>query len=201
MTVVVAALALPLMWLVPVVGAWAEGGSGGLGLMWGALYVGAALVAPLVWLAHRRHTRPSSVIGGGAVTVGLLFIGLAIAGGLTDGVARVWVVLVALLIYGLGLWLVSSLLTAEVQRLAPRGLEARAVAVFEVAFDGVQPVAVLAWGALLDVFGVTTTLAGAGVLTLVAVALLVVSRRLRPLDGGPARAHARAHHAHTAQHR
>ncbi|MGY1820996.1 MFS transporter [Geodermatophilus sp. SYSU D00079] len=176
-TVVVAVLGNPVFQFT-VVFAEDELGVGpvGLGLLNVAFGVGAVLAAPLI-SGGRRST------AAGTVRWGLLAYGLAVV---AFGLAPTFpVALVALVVVGGAFLAVISAVNTSVQMMVDDAVRGRVLALRIMVFTGTTPVGALLQGWVADLVGPRPTVVGAGVLLLVAFAVLARWRgrlRLARLD-------------------
>ena len=146
-------------------------GSGGYGLLLGAVGIGAvggAFVLPAV----RRVLGVNGTLAAGAVVFAGVLAVLA--------TARIpWLAVVVLLPAGLAWIGVLSTLNAALQTRLPGWVRARGLAVYLLVFQGGQALAAPVWGALADGLGLTVSLlAGSGLLLAGAVSV-----RRWPLHG------------------
>jgi predicted MFS family arabinose efflux permease/quinol monooxygenase YgiN len=146
-------------------------GSGGYGLLLGAVGVGAvggAFVLPAV----RRALGVNGTLAAGAVVFAGVLAALA--------TARIpWLAVAVLLPAGLAWIGVLSILNAALQTRLPGWVRARGLAVYLLVFQGGQALAAPLWGALADGLGLTVSLlAGSGLLLAGAVSV-----RRWPLHG------------------
>ncbi|MGP4088485.1 MFS transporter [Streptomyces sp. KR55] len=146
-------------------------GSGGYGMLLGAVGVGAvggALVLPAV----RRALGANGTLAAGAVVFAGVLAVLAT-------VRTPWLAVVVLLPAGLAWIGVLSTLSAALQTRLPGWVRARGLAVYLLVFQGGQALAAPVWGALADGLGLTVSLlAGSGLLLFGAASL-----RRWPLHG------------------
>jgi len=146
-------------------------GSGGYGLLLGAVGVGAvggAFVLPAV----RRALGVNGTLAAGAVVFAGVLAVLAT-------VRIPWLAVVVLLPAGLAWIGVLSILNAALQTRLPGWVRARGLAVYLLVFQGGQALAAPVWGALADGLGLTVSLlAGSGLLLAGAVSV-----RRWPLHG------------------
>ncbi len=146
-------------------------GSGGYGLLLGAVGVGAvggAFVQPAV----RRALGANGILAAGA----LVFAGVL---AVLATVRIPWLAVVVLLPAGLAWIGVLSTLNAALQTRLPGWVRARALAVYLLVFQGGQSLTAPLWGALAGTLGLTVCLlAGSGVLLAGAVSV-----RRWPLHG------------------
>ncbi|MGC4949354.1 MFS transporter [Streptomyces sp. DT224] len=149
-------------------------GSGGYGVLLGAVGVGAvggAFVLPAV----RRALGANGTLSAGAV----VFAGVL---ALLATTRTPWLAVVALLPAGVAWIGVLSTLNAAVQTRLPGWVRARGLAVYLLVFQGGQALAAPVWGALADGPGLTVSLlAGSGLLLAGAVAAW--RRPLHGMDG------------------
>jgi MFS family permease len=140
--------ATALWGLLPVVAAQRLGlGSGGYGLMLGALAIAGAVFLGRVDL----RGRPNRLIIGSSLVYAAVLVLLAV-------VRSAWLVAVPLLLAG-GCWLaVLSTLNAQAQLVVPRWVRARALATYTVAFFVGQAAGGVLWGALSDRLSLSTAL-------------------------------------------
>ncbi|WP_333776206.1 MFS transporter [Streptomyces sp. IBSBF 3136] len=174
-------------------------GSGGYGLLLGALGVGAVTGA-LLMKTLRAHLGRNTLLGAASVAYAL--------GGLACATLHSWaLVAVLLLLAGFG-WLVSlSTLNTTLQLALPGWVRARGLAVYVMVFIGGQGVGALLWGLVAGVIGTTdallaaTALLVAGVLSLPVLPIRaltgtldrsVVTPWLEPEIGGVADEHEKA---------
>ncbi|WBO68798.1 MFS transporter [Streptomyces camelliae] len=133
-------------------------GSGGYGLLLGAVGVGAvggAFVLPLV----RRALGANGTLAAGAVVFAGVLAVLA--------TTRIpWLAAVVLLPAGLAWIGVLSTLNTALQTRLPGWVRARGLAVYLLVFQGGQALAAPVWGALADGLGLTVSLLGGGGLLL-----------------------------------
>ncbi|OMI36493.1 MFS transporter [Streptomyces sparsogenes] len=144
-------------------------GSGGYGLLLGAVGVGAvagAFALPRI----RRAVGAGGVLGGGALVFACVLAVLAT-------VRIPWLVTLALLPAGVAWIGVLSTLNAAVQTRLPGWVRARGLAVYLLVFQGGQALAAPLWGALAGWLGLGTALLIGSLLMLLGVA----SVRLWPL--------------------
>ncbi|SCF84792.1 Predicted arabinose efflux permease, MFS family [Streptomyces sp. Ncost-T10-10d] len=146
-------------------------GSGGYGLLLGAVGVGAvggAFVLPAV----RRALGVNGTLAAGA----LVFAGVL---AVLATVRIPWLAVVVLLPAGLAWIGVLSILNAALQTRLPGWVRARGLAVYLLVFQGGQALAAPVWGALADGLGLTVSLlVGSGLLVAGAVSV-----RRWPLHG------------------
>lgn len=144
-------------------------GSGGYGLLLGAVGVGAVAYA----LPHsNRVLGANGTLGGGA----LVFAGVLVV---LATVRNTWLVSVALLFAGMAWIGVLSTLNAATQTRLPGWVRARVLAVYLLVFQGGQGLAAPLWGALAERLGLAVPLlAGSGLLLVSALSL-----RRWPLHG------------------
>ncbi|WP_034262122.1 MFS transporter, partial [Actinospica robiniae] len=153
--------------LLPVVASKRLGlGSGGYGLLLGALGVGAVVGALLI-KTLRAHLGRNTLLGAATVAYAV--------GGLACATLHHWGAVAALLLLaGVG-WLVSlSTLNTTLQLALPTWVRARGLAVYLMVFMGGQGVGALVWGLIAGAIGTVDTLLAASALLLVGVALLPV---------------------------
>ncbi|MDT0467338.1 MFS transporter [Streptomyces gibsoniae] len=137
-------------------------GSGGYGLLLGAVGVGA--VAGAFALPRMRR-----VLGAN----GTLAVGAVVFAGVLAVLAKVhvpWLVAVALLPAGLAWIGVLSTLNAAVQSRLPAWVRARGLAVYLLVFQGGQALTAPLWGAVADRVGLSACLLIAGVAMLLSAA-------------------------------
>lgn len=129
--------------LLPVVAAQRLGlGSGGYGLLLGALGVGAIGGAVFLGRVDLRG-RPNRLVAGSSLAYAGVLALLAVS-------RSAWLVAPALLLAG-GCWLaVLSTLNAQAQLVVPRWVRARALSTYTVAFFVGQAAGGVAWGAVAD---------------------------------------------------
>ncbi|WEV29198.1 MFS transporter [Streptomyces sp. 71268] len=139
-------------------------GSGGYGLLLGAVGVGA--VAGAFALPHtNRVLGANGTLGGGA----LVFAGVLVV---LVAVRDTWLVAVALLFAGVAWIGVLSTLNAAMQTRLPGWVSARGLAVYLLVFQGGQGLAAPLWGALAARLGLAVPLlAGSGLLLVSALSL------------------------------
>jgi MFS family permease len=139
-------------------------GSGGYGILLGAVGVGAvagALVLPR--LRARWDTNRLLLVAGAVFAVVLVVLGL---------VRSEVAIVVALLPAGVAWVLVLSTVNASMQLFLPNWVRARGLAVYQMVFAGAQAIGALVWGAVSDVAGLVVAhlaaaaLMAAGVLTI-----------------------------------
>ncbi|MGW1807091.1 MFS transporter [Streptomyces sp. NPDC002078] len=139
-------------------------GSGGYGLLLGAVGVGAvggAFVLPAV----RRALGANGTLAAGAVVFAGVLAVLATT-------RTPWLAVVVLLPAGLAWIAVLSTLNAALQTRLPGWVRARGLAVYLLVFQGGQALAAPVWGALADGLGLTVSLlAGSGLLLAGAVSV------------------------------
>jgi len=158
--------------LLPVVAGRSLGlGSGGYGLLLGAVGVGAVGGAFVLPAVHRALGANGTLAAGGVVFAGVLVV-LATT-------RTPWLAVAVLLPAGLAWIGVLSTLNAALQTRLPGWVRARGLAVYLLVFQGGQALAAPLWGALADGPGLTAALlTGAGLLLAGAVSV-----RLWPLHG------------------
>ncbi|GHE59635.1 MFS transporter [Streptomyces longispororuber] len=139
-------------------------GSGGYGLLLGAVGVGA--VAGAFVLPHsNRVLGVNRTLGAGAVVFACVLVVLA--------TVRVpWLVTVALSFSGLAWIGVLSTLNAALQTRLPGWVRARGLAVYLLVFQGGQTLAAPLWGTLADRLGLTVPLLAGGAFLLAGAASL-----------------------------
>ncbi|MGW2180459.1 MFS transporter [Streptomyces sp. NPDC001732] len=147
-------------------------GSGGYGLLLGAVGVGAVAGA-FVLPRTNRKLGASRTLGCGA----LLFAGVLVV---LATVRNPWLVTLALLFAGLAWIAVLSTLNAAVQTQLPGWVRARGLAVYLLVFQGGQALAAPLWGTLAAGLGLTVPLLSAGALLIVCA----FSLRRWPLQDG-----------------
>ncbi|MFF9025976.1 MFS transporter [Streptomyces eurythermus] len=147
-------------------------GSGGYGLLLGAVGVGAVAGAFLLPRSNRK-LGASRTLGCGA----LLFAGVLVV---LATVRDPWLVTLALLFAGLAWIAVLSTLNAAMQTRLPGWVRARGLAVYLLVFQGGQALAAPLWGTLAAALGVTAPLLAAAALLVVCA----VSLRRWPLREG-----------------
>jgi MFS family permease len=140
-------------------------GSGGYGILLGAVGVGAVAGALLLPQLRARWSLNRLLLIAGAVFAAVLVV-LA----LSDSEI---VVMVALLPAGVGWVMVLSSVNAAMQLFLPGWVRARGLAVYQMVFAGAQAAGALAWGALSDVAGLTTAHLTAAALMLAGVVTLL----------------------------
>ncbi|MEU1371293.1 MFS transporter [Streptomyces sp. NPDC005803] len=144
-------------------------GSGGYGLLLGAVGIGAvsgAFVLPRI----RRVLGANGTLAGGAVVFAVCLAVLAV-------VHSPWIAAASLLPAGLAWIGVLSTLNAAIQQRLPGWVRARGLAFYLVVFQGGQALTAPLWGALADGLGLTVSLLTGTVLLLAAA----VSVRRWPL--------------------
>ncbi|MFF9674692.1 MFS transporter [Streptomyces eurythermus] len=147
-------------------------GSGGYGLLLGAVGVGAVAGA-FVLPRGNRKLGASRTLGCGS----LLFAGVLVV---LATVRDRWLVTLALLFAGLAWIAVLSTLNAAMQTQLPGWVRARGLAVYLLVFQGGQALAAPLWGTLAAGLGVTVPLLSAAALLVVCA----VSLRRWPLREG-----------------
>ncbi|MEU7563648.1 MFS transporter [Streptomyces eurythermus] len=147
-------------------------GSGGYGLLLGAVGVGAVAGA-FVLPRSNRKLGANRTLGCGA----LLFAGVLVV---LATVREPWLVTLALLFAGLAWIAVLSTLNAAMQTQLPGWVRARGLAVYLLVFQGGQALAAPLWGTLAAALGVTVALLSAAALLVVCA----VSLRRWPLREG-----------------
>ncbi|WP_413812499.1 MFS transporter [Streptomyces sp. OE57] len=146
-------------------------GSGGYGLLLGAVGVGA--VAGAFILTHsNRVLGANGTLGSGALVFASVLVILAT-------VRIPWLVTVALLFAGLAWIGVLSTLNAAMQTRLPGWVRARGLAVYLLVFQGGQALVAPLWGALADRLGLAVPLLAGSALLLVSA----ISLRRWPLYG------------------
>ncbi|MET9595431.1 MFS transporter [Streptomyces sp. NPDC006516] len=139
-------------------------GSGGYGLLLGAVGIGAvsgAFVLPRL----RRMLGANGVLAGGAVVFSVSLAVLAVT-------RSPWIAAGSLLPAGLAWISVLSTLNAAIQQRLPGWVRARGLAFYLVVFQGGQALTAPLWGALADGLGLTASLlTGAGLLLVAAVSV------------------------------
>ena len=144
-------------------------GSGGYGVLLGAVGVGAVAGALLLPRLRARWTVNRLLLVAGTLFTGVLAV---LALGRSQAV-----VVAALLPAGVAWVMVLSSVNAAMQLFLPGWVRARGLAVYQMVFAGAQAAGALAWGALSDVSGlVVAHLAAAGLM-----AAGVVTLRWLPL--------------------
>lgn len=139
-------------------------GSGGYGLLLGAVGVGAVGGAFLLPAVRRALGANGTLAAGAVVFAGVLAV-LATT-------RSPWLAVVVLLPAGLAWIGVLSTLNAALQTRLPGWVRARALAVYLLVFQGGQALAAPVWGALADGLGLTVSLlAGSGLLLAGAVSV------------------------------
>lgn len=139
-------------------------GSGGYGVLLGAVGVGAVAGALLLGRLRARWSVNRLLL-----TAGVAFTGVLVVLGLSTSVAAV---IAVLLPAGVAWVMVLSSVNAAMQLFLPGWVRARGLAVYQMVFAGAQAAGALAWGALSDAFGLAAAhtaaaaLMGLGVVTL-----------------------------------
>jgi len=153
-------------------------GSGGYGLLLGAVGVGAVLGAVLLPRVRRRWSNNTSLAGGGALFATTLVL-LAL-------VKIPWIVGLFLVFSGIAWVGVLSILNAQMQVTAPGWVRARALAVYLTIFQGGMAVGAAVWGAIADGIGLKgALLVAAAALAIGSVAGLFLSVPDTALDRSP----------------
>ncbi|MFD4511129.1 MFS transporter [Streptomyces sp. NPDC058457] len=137
-------------------------GSGGYGLLLGAVGIGAVGGAFLLPRAHRL-LGANGTLGVGALVFAAVLAVLAT-------VHAPWLVALALLPAGLAWIAVLSTLNAAVQTRLPGWVRARGLAVYLLVFQGGQALAAPLWGAVADWLGLSACLLIAGAAMLLSAA-------------------------------
>jgi MFS family permease len=169
---------MPYTTLMPVFARRLGGGPDALGLLMGSIGLGAVTAA--LWLASRK-----SVLGLGRVLV---------TAGTTFGVGLLlfawsrwmWVSVPVLALTGAGMMVTMAGSNTLLQTLVDEDMRGRVMSFYAMAFFGMAPFGSLAAGSLGDWIGAPATVAGGGVLTLVAVGLFAIRlpelrRQARPV--------------------
>jgi MFS family permease len=139
-------------------------GSGGYGVLLGAVGVGAVFGALLLPQLRARWSLNRLLLIAGAGFAAVLAV-------LALGRSEV-VVVAALLPAGIAWVMVLSSVNAAMQLFLPGWVRARGLAVYQMVFAGAQAVGALAWGALSDVSGLVTAHVAAAALMLAGVVTL-----------------------------
>jgi MFS family permease len=139
-------------------------GDGAYGLLAACIGAGAILAAPLVagWGSRQSRSRMTSLA---MVGYGLALVVFATAPNLTVGA-------VALFVAGAGYLGISSTLNTTVQLQVTEAMRGRVIALYIMSLTAAMPLGSLVQGALIDVIGPQTTVAGAGVVFLVVFVVL-----------------------------
>ncbi|WP_250002972.1 MFS transporter [Actinoplanes sp. M2I2] len=139
-------------------------GSGGYGILLGAVGVGAVIGALLLPRLRARWSMNTLLL-----VAGILFtLVLAVLGLVRSELAVVLVLLPA----GVAWVMVLSSVNAAMQLFLPNWVRARGLAVYQMVFAGAQAVGALAWGALSDTSGlVAAHVAAAGLMAVGVVTL------------------------------
>jgi MFS family permease len=126
-------------------------GSGGYGLLLGAVGVGAVLGATVLARLRARQAAPDTILLGASVAVALGALALA-------EVDVVAVVVVALAVAGLGWILALATLNSTYQAMLPGWVKARGLAYYLIVFQGGMAVGSATLGVLAGAIGVTAVL-------------------------------------------
>jgi MFS family permease len=161
--------------LLPLIAADSLGmGSGGYGLLLGAVGVGAVAGAfALPWLRQRLGI--NGVLAAGAVMFALVLAVLAT-------VHVTWLAILVLLPAGLAWIGVLSTLNAAIQTRLPGWVRARGLAVYLLVFQGGQALAAPLWGALVQWVGLTAALL-TGTVVMLLSALTLLRWKLYGMEG------------------
>lgn len=167
----------PVNTLTPAVSEQLGRGDGFVGALVSAFGAGAASSALLVEATRRRlGHRGATRLGLALVAAGM--VGLAAASAPVAALA-------ALFVAGAGFLIGITSLNGAIQRRVPDELRARVMALWSVSLLGVRPLAAVVDGALADLTTVSTALVLAGVVPVVAVALLARATLDPGTPGGP----------------
>ncbi len=139
-------------------------GAGSFGLLLGLMGIGGVTAGML--LPRMRGVAGRGTIVFGATLISALGMGLIAA-------TRHWApVGLGMLLFGIGWVAASSTAQAAAQLVCPPWVRARALAIYQLAFNGALAIGSLSWGILGDRLGLQTTMAIAAVLaTALAVAV------------------------------
>ncbi|MEV0481701.1 MFS transporter [Streptomyces sp. NPDC050508] len=161
--------------LLPLIAADSLGlGSGGYGLLLGAVGIGAVAGAfALPWL--RQHLGINGILAAGAMMFALVLLVLAT-------VHVTWVAVLVLLPAGVAWIGVLSTLNAAMQTRLPGWVRARGLAVYLLVFQGGQALAAPLWGALVQWLGLTPALL-TGTAVMLLSALTLYRWRLYGMEG------------------
>jgi MFS family permease len=173
----------PVAQLLPAIaGALSDGTN--LGILTGAVAVGAIGLASVVGLLRRRFSR-MAILNGTFVVAGLLLATLGVFGDRLVG-APLWVVvLVALVPFGLLLSLAQAVLTAIVQTRVDPAMEGSVFSVYAIIYTFCAPLGGIALGLFADSRDVWDALLAAGLLVTATSLGLVALRRRRGRVAGP----------------
>lgn len=164
----------PVNTLTPAVAEQLGRGDGFVGALVSAFGAGAAASALVVERVRRRlGHRGTTQLGLGLLATGM--VGLAAAPGPVPAVA-------ALAVAGSGFLVGITSLNGAIQRRVPEAMRARVMALWSVSLLGVRPLAALVDGVLADLTSVSTALAAAGIVPVVALVALARTD-LDPDDG------------------
>ena len=139
-------------------------GDGVYGLLAACLGAGAVLASPFIagWGSRQRRSRMVTIA---MVGYGCALIAFATAPSLLVGA-------LALLVAGAGYLGISSTLNTTVQLQVTEAMRGRVIALYIMSLTAAMPLGALIQGALIDVIGPQTTVAGAGAIFLVVFVVL-----------------------------
>lgn len=168
--IAVAGLGSPLFNFLPVYGEEEFGVRGWqLGLLLGAGGIGSLLFAPAVLKVAPTLPRARLLTGFMGV------YGLSVAAvGLSPGY---WAAVAALLVFG-GCYLgIASTINTTIQLVVHDHLRGKVIAIYLMCLTGALPLGLLAWGFVADGVGLRVTTVGAGILLVLATAVLAATGR------------------------
>ena len=166
----------PLQWLAPIIADDAYGvGAGGFGVLLGAFGIGSLVGAVLVLAFDRSDAYSTMATAGFAVLVVFVF-GVAAA-------PVYWLGVVAMGGAGFSFMIVMPTLTSALQSLSADVYRGRVLSLWMTLFGIAGPLSILVQGLVAELVGIRWVLAGVAVADVVLLASLVVSGRLRLIDG------------------
>ena len=146
-------------------------GAGSFGLLLGMMGVGGVTSGMLLPLLRGRAGRGTTVLGASLVSC---------AGMACLAASRHWsIAALGMVLFGIGWVAAASTAQAAAQLIAPPWVRARALAIYQLAFNGALVVGSLLWGWLGGVLGLPATMATAAL----SAALAAVAVRGFSLDG------------------
>jgi predicted MFS family arabinose efflux permease len=155
---------MPALVLMPV---FADGifhrGSRGLGFLMGAMGIGA-VVGTLVLARRTRTSGLTGVILTSALTLGACFIGFALS-------SSFWISIAIMPLIGFSVMRQNASANTLIQVFIPDQYRGRIMALYAMTVIGLGPLGSLAAGALARNFGARLTVAGGGILCLLAAAV------------------------------
>ncbi|MBJ8338046.1 MFS transporter [Antrihabitans sp. YC3-6] len=166
----------PIAQLLPAIADALSGGTN-LGIVTGAVAVGAIGLAAVVGRLRKRFSR-LTILYGTFVTAGLVLFLLGLFGDVLDGAPLWFVVLLALVPFGLLFSLAQAVLTAIVQTRVDPSMEGPVFAVYAIIYTLCAPVGGIFLGRFADQHDVWGSLKVAGVMvTIASIAMFVVRQR------------------------